>query len=212
MPRADQFTATDIFHQTLEALIAQYGSRSLEFCGDGQSVHENEQWSAAMDADPNREWQEWWDQAGDTIIRDRSEQNPRLAVLQLVVIEKMGVQEILGYFTLYNIKVEVEDAGGFQINAMVVPGMNTLGPRTLETMWTQIMRRMMQFDMVTVDGRIIDLIEWQFPDRVTQNWGGQEVLGSGFSANRVVDLVAVGQDLTKIGDIPLKVRRKPTGP
>ncbi len=210
--RDDQFTAQEIYKRTLEALIAEYGSRSLEFCDTGQPEHENDLWAEEMARNPAAVWQEWFDQAGDTVIRDRSEQNPRLSILQLVVLERLGAQEILGYFTLYNIKVETEDAAGFTINAMVVPGMNPLGPQTLETMWTQIMRRMMQFDMTTEDGRIIDLIEWQFPDRGTQNWGGQEVLGSGFSANRVVDLVAVGQDLTKIGDIPLKVRRKPTGP
>jgi len=210
--RDTQIVASGIYQEVLEGLIAEYASRSLEFCGNGQSEHEDALFKEAQQDDPDLKYDDFILAAGDAIVRDRSELDPRLGILSFVALERLNGEEIFGIFTLYNIRVESETPSLITINCMPVPGIKQVRNRTLESMWTDIMRSMLQFDMSTEDGREIDVIEWRFPDRGTQNWGGDEVLGNGFSANKVVDRVAVGHDLTKVGNVPLKVRRRATGP
>ena len=50
--RDEQIVASGIFQEVLEELIEEYASRQLEFCGNGQSEHENELFKEAQRRDP----------------------------------------------------------------------------------------------------------------------------------------------------------------
>jgi len=141
---------------------------------------------------------------GDDIVADDSSYDPRLSHVLCSVIADNGTN--LGSWLTYNIKRESETPRRITVSAMPWTGCNAARGFTVRQTWSAIMRFVLANDLHS-GSQEIDFIEWRFPTRVSHQWEGA-VEFEGASADQLIAAVSVGNDLTRDGTVPKKIRRR----
>lgn len=161
---------------------------------------------AALDSD------EYEASIGDRIVIDESDCDPRLPVLTFNVIVDDVASTNIGLWTLYNIRLEQSTPGRITANAMALPGVIEAPGHTFRETISGIMRFILAINLRVQDpapgpGRIIDFVEWRYPQRVSHEWVNA-IPVNGMTIDQVVNDVAAGNiDQRRPDGVPEFVRR-----
>ena len=171
-----------------------------------QPEHENRLYARALTINPRLTYEAFVAQAGDAIVADDSMCDPRLSLKTLVAMDANRL--VHGIFTLYNIEIEQLTPTQTVASAMPMPGVRAPRGSTLRATWSSIMRTILAEDLHFGPLRVLDIIEWRFPQRIGHQWKEAQPV-SGMSGDLVVQDVSIGNDLTKTpDDVPEKIRRR----
>lgn len=132
--------------------------------------------------------------------------DPRLGHINFVVYEG---REVRGLFGLYNMRIERSAPLKDEYSAMPMPGVQEIAGLGLGQSWAAIMRHFLAKDLEFQSGRVLDLVQWDFPEGKDRRWTLDD-----FSAPIIAAIQGDG-DLKETvtdsdGSYPKRVRRKGT--
>lgn len=214
VPKQQGIEAEQILVQVLQHQVLQRQRPAAELCRTEQFEHENELYAEASAGEQGLTFTVHRQRAGDAIVRDDSDCDPRLPIKKFLVVT--DAQNIIGTFTLYNIQIKRDEELGITASAMAMPGCIPAPARTMRETWTGIMRWILENDFV-IGTRTVDFIEWRFPTRSTHQWkltpdeeariapedSAAEIPSRGLEVADLAD-----HDLVKEDGVPVRVRRR----
>ncbi len=131
--------------------------------------------------------------------------DPEKPTLNLIAYEGRALK-IVGMLNLYNMTIERVAQGKTELSAMPAPGVAAVAGLSVKATWRVILQHMLENDLSFVDGTLIDIVQWDFPEIERQRWE------RGPGSDGIIDgLVGDGHDYeardTGGDDYPKSVRR-----
>ena len=167
VPKQVGIQAERILVQVLQHQVLQRQRPDTKLCMGEQFEHENELYAEAATQQQGLTFTDHREQAGDAIVIDDSDCDPRLQIKKFLVMADPRL--VIGTFTLSNIIVERDEEIGITASAMAMPGCNPAPGQNMRQTWTGIMRHIIEEDLA-IAGRIVDFVEWRFPTRTSHRW------------------------------------------
>lgn len=109
----------------------------------------------------------------------------------------------LGMLVLYGCQIESERDRVLQVRAFPAPGMSAAGKLTMEETVAAVMRYVLDTELDLVDGRRLDVVQWDFPEEPGEQWIGHPVSTAVISDGMSRDDEVVYRD-----SVPRTMRRK----
>lgn len=164
----DQRDGSKILADVLRDMLLKNIRPRTELCEQQQPDHESALFAKAEQENPGITYARFLEQAGDAIVRDDSDCDPRLPFLTLGVTTPSG--QLLGLFVIYNMEILSDVSDITTLTAMPMPGCRAAPGFSLQETWSEIMDWILFRDFIAPGGKKVDLVGWRFPTRDTHRW------------------------------------------
>ena len=133
---------------------------------------------------------------------DDAYSDPRLQLITVGMRELQQSGQIVGGLKFYNLKIVSSTEEKIEATAYCAPGVPFESEEEFNDLASKVMRHYLDVDLPMVDGRIFDLVAWEFPtDDPSQRWEGslgEQLVSDSLSEGRTIELKGDADSLRRI--------------